>query len=109
MVMAKGCTPALAVLAVWQMESVQFYQNACLQGDGAMREATFLSKRTKPSFPSQTSPHLTCSDSYTLQLLTMGILPLASVQLLISSSFPLKMISLTCPCKRSNLMHVKKV
>ena len=85
------------------------YQNCCLQGDRAMCEATFLSKRTKPSFPSQTSPHLTCSDSYTLQILTMGILPLASVQLLISSSFPLKMISLTCPCKRSNLMHVKKV
>ena len=107
MVMVKGCTPALAVLTVWQMESVQFikilvYRETvqCVKQRFCQRE---LSLRSLPKV------HLTCSDSYTLQLLTMGILPLASVQLLISSSFPLKMISLTCPCKRSNLMHLKKV
>ena len=34
------------------------YQNACLKGDGAMREAKFLSKETKPAYPSQSSPHM---------------------------------------------------
>ena len=33
------------------------YQNACLK-DGAIREAKFLSKETKPVYPFQSSPHM---------------------------------------------------